>query len=263
MHDIKNEFISILDFLRVNLCMYSIFFGTIGYLLFNELSLNILWISFSCFFLVAGVYSYNNITDKSEDAIYRKKINKYSTLKSGYGISALCFVLGIFFSSHISTFSLDIALLFSVAGVVYSYFRIKSHLLIKNLYTAFSLASFFLLGAGSQGYESALYYLLFSTIIFLGSVISDLRDFEGDRKSGVKTLPVVFGYDNARRLICAGLFFSVLFTYFLDIVASFVLVPFLCLMFFYVTRNMPKKAHQYGNLSVVFLAVWLFIILLY
>ncbi len=253
--------VQMLEFIRLNLCIYAVLFGMAGYLLFNTLSSEIIWISLSCFFIVAGVYSYNNITDIKEDKINRKEINRFSKSSLGSIISSICIFFGIFFSFFVSTFSFYIAVIFVITGLAYSRFRMKSYLFIKNIYTAFLIAFLFLLGVTYFEFTVRifLYYLLFFVLVLLGSITSDLRDFEGDFKSGIRTLPVVFGYDTIKKFVLAMGSISVFSAYIIDFSTLFPIMPFLIALLFFVGKDNPGRAHFYENFSIVFLVGWLFI----
>lgn len=252
-----------MEFIRIKLCVSGMFFGMLGYLLFNEPSLDIIWISASCFFVVACVYSYNNITDKNEDRINRGKINKFAESKTGFLISFSSLFLGTSFSYFISVFSFFLAILFVAVGIAYSRFRIKSYFLIKNLYTAFLISLLFLIGSAHIEPGIDFYYLLFFSLIFWGSIVSDLRDYRGDLETELKTLPVVFGYNKARVLVSFGISLSILSIVSFGLVFMLPLSPFLMAMILFLIKDEPGKAHFIETTSVIFLTLWLFFMGLY
>lgn len=231
----------------------------VGYMLFNNLSATILWVAAGCFFIVACVYSYNNITDKKEDKINRGKINAFSKSKSGTYVVFLCALFGLLFSFYVSSSSFILSAIFVVAGFLYSRFRIKSYFLVKNLYTAFFTSFLLLIGAAHLEFsqEFFLYYLLFFISLLLGSIIADLRDFEGDNKVGLRTLPVILGYRKTKYLVYSGLILSFLLVFRIDFSVLFPILPFILLSLFFVKKNSHKSAHAFESMSLVFLAIWL------
>ena len=166
----------------------------VGYFLFNRLSINIIFVVLTSFFLCAGAYSYNNITDKREDLINRKRISPLTYSSLGNIVVIASFSLGMIFSLFLSGTSIFISSLLLILGIAYSLFRIKRFFLIKNIYTGFGVPILFLLGAASINVETLWYYFLLSSFSFAGSIISDIRDYEGDKKTCIKTLPVYMGY---------------------------------------------------------------------
>ena len=254
-----------MDFIRINLCIYGIFFGLLGHLLFNNISTSIIWICASCFFLVAGVYSYNNITDKKEDSVNRRKINKYSKSKKGIFAASLFIFLGVLFAYMISEFSFVLSMLFIFLGISYSLFRMKSLILIKNMFTSLLISILFLIGINHYDptLQFFLYYSLFFLFVLLGSIISDVRDIEGDKKAGLKTLPALFGQTTTKIIISVGILSSFIIILCLDSWYVYVLIPFLLISLLYTYRNNPSKAHSIQNVSVIVLVALLFIVSIY
>ena len=58
----------------------------------------------------------------------------------------------------------------------------------------------FIIGATIFNIEVFLYYLLFCFFVFLMSIISDIRDFAGDKNNNIKTIPVTIGYKSAKNI---------------------------------------------------------------
>jgi 4-hydroxybenzoate polyprenyltransferase len=62
----------------------------------------------------------------------------------------------------------------------------------------------FLAGGASQGgisSEGAMVAVLFGVVAFTSSSVKDFKDIEGDRGAGIRTLPIVLGYEQAVRVI--------------------------------------------------------------
>ena len=145
------------------------------------------------------------------------------------------------------------------ANFFYSLLRVKKYFLVKNLYTGLGISLAFLYGAltvSKINGEIIAYYLLMSLLIFIGSVISDLRDYEGDRKTGVNTIPAVLGFGRAKKFVYVLLLlFSVMILIFEKFI---ILLPFAVITFLFLQKDVISSAHLIGGLSLIFLAMWLF-----
>lgn len=249
-----------LDFIRIRICTTIAFIAMSGYLLFNPPDLNLLYVALSPFFIFAGGYAYNNITDKREDSINRKGINPIVESEGNYLIVFLCLFVGIVFSLPLSFYSILDAFLILLVSISYSFFRLKKYFLVKNVYTGFALPLAFLLGAFNGPVvtnEILQYYLLLSFFIFIGSVVSDLRDLEGDRKTGIKTLPVYLGFGRARKLTYFMLLVCIVL--FLMLPRFLILLPFTLFVIFFLHKNRVSSAHSLGGVSLIALTLWLVI----
>lgn len=244
-----------LGFIRFRICIFVTCIGIIGYLLFNPLSTNLFFVTLTCFFAVAGSYAYNNMTDKEEDLINRKELNSFVLDKRSLWIVSACFLSGMFFSLFLSVYSIFFYLAGLFVSVTYSLFKLKKHFLIKNFYTGFGASLVFLLGATYLTFEIIEYYILISFFIFIGSAISDLRDYEGDSLSDIRTLPVYLGYDTGKKIIFVLLsVFSFLILFFSGFI---VFLPFTMVMLYFLLKNKPTLAHSCEGVSFIFLVFWL------
>jgi 4-hydroxybenzoate polyprenyltransferase len=253
----KEVIINLSEFIRLKICIFIFFIGISSYLIFNPLNIGLISVALTSFFGAAGAYAYNNLTDKEEDLINRKNINPFTLSKNGLVIAFTCFLLGLFFSLFLSIHSILFYLFGIIVSIVYSFFRIKKYFLIKNLYTGFGVSIAFLIGAANINIKIFWYYFLFSFFIIIISIISDLRDYKGDRFSHIKTLPISLGYNTAKKFVFLLLsIFSLLVLFFSNL---FVLLPFVFLMFYFLYKNNPSLAHSYGGASFIFLTFWLII----
>ncbi|MCK4492034.1 MAG: UbiA family prenyltransferase, partial [Candidatus Altiarchaeales archaeon] len=128
-----------------------------------------------------------------------------------------------------------------------------------NLYTGFGITQVFLLGATKLTGDVVLCYLLFSILFFVGSLISDLRDYRGDKAVGIKTMPVYVGYNATKKFIYFLLIMFSISILGLNLPELFILLPFALLMFFFLGMNKPDIAHFCGGISFVLLAIRLVI----
>lgn len=156
-----------------------------------------------------GVYNLNRKTDEAEDSI--NHFERYSFTKK-YGnvlcrTAALAYLgaagLGIFFGA--GAFIITMIPLFS--GVIYSipllpgrtgFSRIKEVPVLKSVVVALAWAippAFLPLYIARAGISQQTWIvaLLFFILVFVNTVVFDIRDIKGDRNSGVKTIPVILG----------------------------------------------------------------------
>lgn len=244
--------------MRPRICVFLSSIGVTGYLMFNPPGLPLFFVALSSFFGIAAAYSFNNITDTEEDMINRKKISSLAGVREGVAVVALFSVLSVFFSLFLPLFSTVSCLAGIAFGIIYSFFKLKKYLLLKNFYTAFSGSLVFLVGATFFSPAVMGCYLVFSFFLFIASAISDLRDYEGDRKGKINTMPVSFGYDTAKKII---LLLLVLLSVVVALSPLPVLLPLTFLMFYFLVIDKPVFAHSILGASFVFSALWSFVVL--
>jgi len=245
------------EFIRLKIAIFTGFFAMSGHLLFNPLSSDLLLAGLSAFLACAGAASYNNITDVKEDAINRKKTNKYAQNPKSRIISASCMIGGLY-SAYL--FSLTSAMLYTIMMsllIAYSYFRVKRHILIKNIYTALGNSMIFLVGAGVLYTEALVDYAFIAGFVLIGSIISDMRDLEGDKKANIRTLPAVMGYEKTKTLtyILAAAFSMLLAGAGPGELA--ILLPFTLLMAAMIKIDRIKTAHALVGVPFVLLTLML------
>ncbi len=118
--------------------------------------------------------------------------------------------IGMFASLIINAQAFIIAVLFGAFAMLYSY-KLKETLLLGNAYIAFSMAIPFIYGdyvVSSHLYTSI---ALISAMIFLSGMAREIhgtvRDFAGDRKRGVASLPKFIGRGGASAF--AGILYAI------------------------------------------------------
>jgi len=251
-----------LGFIRLNVCLFVTGIGVSGYLLFNPIDIRLLWVALSCFFVGAAGYSFNMRTDKEEDLINRKKINPFAMSNTG-AILVICFIiLGAFFSRFLSTLSIIFYWIMVVLDIVYSYFRMKKIFPFKNLFTGFGLTQVFFIGAANAPItiETITYYFVISLFIFITSLVSDLRDYDGDKAIDIRTIPVVLGYNNGKNFAYLSLILSSVAIFSLNLRGLYTLLLFVLPIVFYLHRDEPKAAHHYLLTSFTFLPLGILLI---
>ncbi len=164
-----------------------------------------------------GAYTINRSSEIEQDALSNPTRTRRLAARRKYlpAIATACFAVGYALAATVNSIFLVALLIPLLLALVYSvgskrlirYLgvkRLKEKLLVKNLVVAFGWSLIPLL--------VALYYLdltfavvTFGAVVFLrlltNTMIFDARDVEGDRKFGVRTIPVVFGIAPAFRLM--------------------------------------------------------------
>ena len=183
-----------------------------SFLLFNTTpSLNIL---LSFFFITFSIYGLNKLTDIKEDAVNAPERARYIKGKERVFTFFLLFSLTIsLFLGFLQDILCVPILLFPLfAGIIYSVRvlpnlpRLKDITGVKNLIIALAwgMCSTFLpviclLEKGIMLIGVVFYFFFIKG--FANAVLFDIRDIEGDRMSGVKTIPVVFGRQKTKNLL--------------------------------------------------------------
>lgn len=154
------------------------------------------------YLVYTDAYLYNYFTDTEEDRINGKYNpvldDQYKRLITAYLPISVAMAIGISLL-YLNTVALLFTLVYLAFGLAYSNhaIRLKKKFFVKNLVPCVSFGTMLFIMTGSLTGEIALidivvasYYSIFS---LLGSSARDLFDVKGDRKAGVRTMPVVFG----------------------------------------------------------------------
>jgi len=248
-----------LDFIRFRISAAASLVSAAGYLFFSPVGYELAFVVLAAFFICTFGYSYNGLKDKKEDSINKGKSNILSKGKVGYIIPVFCLLTGMSASVLLAPSAFFSYALFAVLLFIYSFFRIKRYLIIKNLYTAFGLGLVFLAGAaaGTSVANSFIPYLIVSFFFLIGSIISDLRDYHGDRSCNIRTIPVVFGREDAKNIL-----YFLLLSFFITVLASgiyklFILLPFVAAELYLIRVDKPGHAHLFGMLAVLLMPLYL------
>lgn len=249
---IVSKMSEILDFIRVEICFFCVFIAISGFLIFNKISINLIFVILSSFFLCASLFAYNNMVDKKEDAINKKRVSGLTLTRRGNFILAFCFTIGLLSTLMLTLPSVIIYLLASFIGFTYSVFKLKQYMVLKNLYSGFSWSLSFLLGSSPNlNHISFVYYVVISLFIFISSIISDLRDFKGDKVQMIKTIPVSIGYNKSKKIIYL---FYTLFSFFI-LLSGFnellIFIPFCISIIILVNKNKIKLAHNFSGFAFI------------
>jgi len=242
-----------LDFIRFRISASASLVSVAGYLFFSPMGYELVFVAMAAFFVCAAGYSYNGLKDEKEDAINNRNSGALSGGKLIYAIPISCLLVGMSVSVLLVPASTFFFALFAVMLFIYSFFRVKRYLIIKNVYTAFGLGLVFLAGAimGASVDSAFIPYLITSFFFLIGSIISDLRDYHGDRSCNIRTIPVVFGREDAKNIL-----YFLLLSFFITVLAFgihklFILLPFVAAELYLIRADRPDHAHLFGTLAVL------------
>jgi 4-hydroxybenzoate polyprenyltransferase len=164
-------------------------------------------------------------------------------------IAALLYVLALIIVFTLGdAISKAIVALAVVLGVQYSAppLRLRRSGTAAMLVIGCGVALAFLGGALSQyriSGEALETAFLFGFFAFNAALLKDFKDVEGDRRAGVKTLPVILGHKRASRLALLGiaLSYALLIIYTINSFAVFILLPISIINIYKVLKLHDKK----------------------
>jgi 4-hydroxybenzoate polyprenyltransferase len=162
------------------------------------------------FLATFSVYNMNRATDKAEDSVNRPETASRGTcffLIPSITAAMLCLLL----SASVGARALSVIATSFIASIAYSVKllpsipRLKEIMGVKSVLVAFSWGfTGALLPASTQPVDPMKIVLTFAYIsiqLLVNTVLCDVCDVEGDRASGVRTLPVVLGLSRTRNLL--------------------------------------------------------------
>ena len=166
-----------------------------------------------------GAYMMNRTTEMDQDAVSHPDRTALMGGRRKYlpAITGGCFLLGYGFAltvNYVFFAALLVPLAFALAYSVGSkrlvrvmgVAKLKDKLLIKNLFVSLGWALVpVMVGFYYLKFEQAV--LLMGVLIFLrlmvNTLIFDVRDIEGDKAAGIRTVPVVYGADATYRVMAS------------------------------------------------------------
>jgi len=168
------------------------------------------------FLVTFSVYNINRMTDEKEDSISHSErytfTHKHGNLLLSSALLGYLLVILLAMSKGVETTLVSLIPLF--CGILYSvkwapkrfkYRRLKEIPFAKNIVIAFAWASIttFLPCTISNvvTIRTLIIYVFFFVSVFVNCIVFDMRDTEGDAISGVKTIPVVIGLENTKKLL--------------------------------------------------------------
>ena len=157
------------------------------------------------FFLSAAAMVSNDIADLEVDAVnapHRPLVQGSVSIKEAWLVFALCSIAGITSSVLLGPLCCMLAAAALLTSVLYN-FKVKAYGLVGNAFVSFNVALPFLFGEislGTSSLELTLNKLFFVMAFFANmsrEVVKDVADVEGDRRRGLKTLPIALGQERA------------------------------------------------------------------
>ncbi len=201
------------------------------------------------------VYSLNRLTDIDED---RENVPGRADFTDRYGRALFAVGVGLYLVAVGGAVALGLPgspllALPAVVAALYSLFRVKQLLFVKNLIVGLSWG-IIPLGVGvyyGTGPIAGIVFLsaFFTVMLTVAAAVFDIKDIEGDSEEGIRTAPIVFGVRETRMgavAVTAAVSLGVVAA-----VASGVLPPrFLVLLGFlgYVAAYIPFATRDRGSL---------------
>ena len=204
------------------------------------------WIGLALMCSIFSVYTFNCFTDRAEDLASKNKYNSkivdlrlYRTGIIIFAIAVLIFIFHCFSAIKLSLFA--VAALLSIAyscRIIPSFendlqrdrleknrYRFKEITAVKNITIALGWAGSISIAPlvfsdrkVDVDYSFLLLFISLFILIFINSLFGDIRDRDGDRMAGVRTMPVVFGTNTCYKSIIfiSTLWFSWIFSSYQD-----------------------------------------------
>ena len=192
------------------------------------------------FFACLLVYSMNRITDREEDAINMPDRMQFPHRLRIFllVISLVFYVILLMIVLQKNLLSFVIGLLPLIIGFMYSVLRLKRIFILKNILIAAAWGSSVLIVPAyyeNWSWVCGLLFLFFFLLLFLNTIISDIKDIKGDSIFGIRTLPGRLGIP-ATKYFCYALLATV-FIVLIPLVSIkwgiFLLIPYVCTIAIY------------------------------
>lgn len=231
------------------------------------------------FLSVFAVYCMNRLTDKEEDAVNSPERANFveGNEKILVFILFLSYFTAIILGLLNSFFAMFIILFPLCAGITYNIRispkipRLKDIFAVKNIITALSWAvgTAFLPLTNSSGISLTLIISLFYFFFiksFVNTVLYDIRDIEGDRENGIRTIPVGIGKLKTKKLLLILTSSLIPVSLILLLTSEISLVSFITMIFcifnayWYINYTCnSKKIHKY-KMPLLINGEWFFVL---
>jgi len=179
-----------------------------GYVLYG-IQVNILVLTAS-FLGVFSIYSLNKVTDTKEDSINRPEQSSRSTKRYAV-LSIVTMIVSLSLGAIVSIFAFLILLTPTLVGILYSVRvskslpRLKEIVGAKSVLVAFSWSLYgAFLPLALQGADWDSVTLVFTYIfiqVIINTILFDFFDTRGDKDSGIRTIPIVFGPEKTKKML--------------------------------------------------------------
>lgn len=168
------------------------------------------------FLLVFSVYGLNKLTDLSEDEVNNpERVNYVRRVAKALKYAVIMsFIAALILSALTSPWAILVVFFPIVSGTLYSvrispnYPRLKDITGVKNIIIATTWANGttflpYLVAGGVEAPKVFLIYYFFFMKSMINTILFDVRDIEGDRLNGIKTIPVKLGFKKSKLLLLA------------------------------------------------------------
>jgi len=204
---------------------------------------------FTAIFLEAATFSLNDYfdfeIDKENKRMDRPLVRGDIEPKHALALFYILFPIGLLFAWFVNTVCFLIALITGSLAIIYD-IKMKKIKVIGNFYIAYTMAIPFIFGGTVISISIPNIVYVIAAIAFLSGsgreIMKDIMDFRGDKKEGVKSLPIYMGIKKS--IIVTNIFY--LIAIFLSI------IPFIFLID-------PSYYQDYIYLSGVLVADILFV----
>ena len=190
------------NYLRLFLCPGSIFAVTFGAALMAGKKPD-LWLCLAGALVTFAIYTLDRLKSSEEDAINNPERSSIFLGKEKLfmGLIAASFLAAILITALIDVWKVLYVLVPIGTGLIYTA-RIGGHRLkdipfAKTIVVATSLGT---LTSGLAGFTWPVFALI-SMNLAINTIVCDIRDIEGDRLHGVRTIPVMIGTERTRLLL--------------------------------------------------------------
>lgn len=149
-----------------------------------------------------SIYSLNRLTDIEEDSSNLPERTRFVQKRKNIllFLSIASYITALIIGGIRNLYTIPVFLIPFLVGILYSIkifsIRVKDIFCMKNFAVSFTWASSSSLLPYIFFYEKTTAIMLFLFLFikcFVNTVVFDVRDIEGDRKAGTKTIPVVIG----------------------------------------------------------------------
>lgn len=203
----------------------------------NQLELyTILLASLTASLVAAAGNIVNDIYDIESDKISHPNrvlvLEMVSKKESWYLYLSLNFA-SVFIAASLNSILLEIVFVTTILLFVYSVY-LKKLPLVGNIIIALITGLAFIYGGfAANNPSAAIIPAIFAFLInLIREVVKDIQDVEGDRKAGVSTFPIKFGFQNSKILIVISTIILILSTLYPFITQLYKIEYFLIVMVF-------------------------------
>ena len=277
IHD-KKLLTSIAFDLRINRILHFLLLFLIGLLIglksftpkldFN-LALMIILAPLAIFFAILFSLIQNNIHDFRIDSISNKNrplqlganIKKYNNFSHIFLFLSLCFAISAGITTLIAT------LLFALSYYIYSNppFRLKQIPIVSKLLISFCSLLTILVGFIIAGGTLATFPISIVILFLIGFTLAinfiDIKDYFGDKKEKIRTLPVILGLKKSKLLISTFFIIAYALSYF--VVEKIELIPFLILFSIIEVILINRREYNEKPVFIVYLLSLIIISIFY